>query len=155
MSIQLVTEAIQTELAAVGVTGVSFAFGGEHIPRLESPPRVVWVPRGGPGSAPEKSSYNPRPLRTRNVSVEAHVWGADYAATESLLNSLLAATHRALHGSYEFTSEQWPDMNAELLAYGRVVIVSMVFRIPVTDVPVPTALIQHVETTTPSILPPP
>jgi hypothetical protein len=146
VSLKAIIDDVQAQLDSAGVTGVTFLFGGEHTLAHGSGARVVWVPRGGPSGRVEGPGNRPRPLYTRNVSVEAHIWGYDtastpehYGATETLFNQVAAAVHRSAHGSYTFDNELWPDLNGELLAHGRVIIATFTFRIPITDTPVATA----------------
>jgi hypothetical protein len=148
VSLKQITDAVTAQLAADGVT-VTVEFGGENVYRHDAPPRLVWVPKSGQGAAPAPSGGSPRAIRTRVVTVEAHVWGAStdpnatsgdhFAAAEALLNSIAAAVHRVAVGSYEFVGETWPELNDQLLALGRVVVATFVFRIPVTAPPVATA----------------
>ncbi len=154
MSLKALIDSIEAKLIEAGVTGVTFKLGGEHIHEHTSASRVVWVPRRSTGGAPVKLGTNPRQLGTRRLMVDAHIWGFDtsdpadhYTATEALLEQVAAAAHHAAHGSYSFNGEDWPEMNGELLAYGRVVLVSFTFDVPINDAPVATKVVTSVPIT--------
>lgn len=142
MSLKSITDAIAADLA-LSVTGVAFGFGGENVDQHGDAPRIVWVPRGGPTSAPQGPGQNPRPLWTWEQRVEAHVWGrstsptattADhFAAAEALLNALVASAHHVAHGAYRLGSAEWPVLNSQQMAYGRVVVAEFVFQVPLVD----------------------
>jgi hypothetical protein len=112
--------------------------GGEHLARGGKPPRIVMVPVGGPGGASRigpagSRSSNPRSLRERSVQIDFHCWGADFNAAEELLRGLIAALHSFAVGAYELAGETWPEGNADVAAYGRLVVVHVVVRSPVLD----------------------
>lgn len=143
-------EAVTAVLVARSVTA-TVHLGGEHIFEQESPPRIVWVPIGGASTSQRTgaagSSSNPRTLRVRQLRLDAHCWGADFDSAESLLNEVVSAVH-SVRGptGWQFTGEEWPETNAEVIALGRVVIAQFTLDIPVTDQPKTTVTIASVET---------
>ncbi len=146
MSLKEITDVVQARFKTDG--GIAaFAFGGEHIGEHGEPPRIIWVPRGGAFGPVDHGGRNPKPLKTRNIRVFAHIWGKDYEATEDLLNRLAAAAHTVAGGSIDFGSEDWSQQNEQFLAHGRVVIVDFTFRVPVTAPAQQTATITSVPQT--------
>lgn len=144
MAISGILAAVESKLDAWAVDyGESILLGAEHVFRQDAPPRIVAIPRGGPGRPVVHGGANPRPVWTRSVEVEFHVWAADFDAVEALSGSLLAALHAVASSSVTFGSEEWPELNGEMLALGRVVIVRATFLIPVVR---PAALTAEVET---------
>jgi hypothetical protein len=106
-----------------------------------APPRVVWVPvRSSPGplnqrQAPASSrSTAPRQLGTRNLSVAAHIWGADPDAAEALLVNVHNAMRLSLGGSYAWTSEEWPQQDGDAIEQlGTLVIVVFELHVPIVE----------------------
>lgn len=133
MAISSILSAVEDQLDAWNsVYGDSILIGSEHVYAHDKPPRIVAVLRGGPGRPVVHGGANPKPVWTRSVEVEFHVWGADPDGAESLLNDLIAAIHAVAHGSAQFGGEEWPELNGEFLALGRVVITRATFLVPVT-----------------------
>lgn len=123
---------VKARLAAMGVVA-TVEFGGHHLRENASPPRIVWVPMGGPGSSARQPGEYPRRLRTRNPAVDVHLWAEDFTAAEELLNDFLEAVHHITHGSYAFNNESWSEGNSELSTLGATVTVSVSFSIPVVE----------------------
>lgn len=135
-----------------------FLLGGEHLARNGKPPRIVMLPTGGPGGSGRigpggARSSNPRALRERNVAIDFHCWGADFDGAETLLEELISALHSFAVGSYEFAEELWPEGNADVSAYGRLVVVRLVVRTPVNDRTAATATIESTKLATESTPP--
>lgn len=128
--------------------GDSILIGAEYVHRQDTPPRIIAIPRGGPGRPVVHGGANPRPVWTRSLEVEFHCWGADFDGADSLLNSLISAIHAAAKSSATFGAEEWPELNSELLALGRVVIVRVTFLIPVTRPTSGTATVESVTQST-------
>lgn len=138
MALRDILQAVEARFRADGGKA-TFKVGEEHVLEHDAPPRIVWILRGGAIGPVDKGGVNPRPLKTRNVRVFAHVWAQDFAAADALLNRLLAAAHAVASGSVDFGSEDWPPQNSQLSAHGTVVIVDLSFRVPVTAPAHPTA----------------
>jgi hypothetical protein len=132
-----VLAAVEAQLA-----GVTFHTGAKYLAAQDSPPRIVWVPTRDAFGPATKGGTNPRPLRTRSAGVEAHVWGSDLEATETLVHQVVAALHRAAHGSYEVRQASWEQ--PEWLDRGELCVVALAVAIPVTDDPIPTATVDAV-----------
>lgn len=144
MALSDIIGAVEDKLDAWSIEyGESILVGSEHVFRQDVPPRIVAIPRGGAGRPVVHGGANPRPVWTRSVEVEFHVWAADFDQVEALSGALLAALHAVASSSVSFGSEEWPELNGEMLALGRVVIVRATFLIPVVR---PTASTATVET---------
>jgi hypothetical protein len=98
-------------------------------------PRVVWVPTRDRFGPPRGPGANPRRILTRNAGCEVHLWGADLASTEALLNSVLSAIHKVAHGSYEATEGEWKDQLGSVTNAGLAYVFGVTFAVPVTDAP--------------------
>jgi hypothetical protein len=99
-------------LADVGSGRVpSFGLGQGEVANMDTTPRVIWVPMGGPISVANKNGgdgmRNPGALWHRTVQVNAHIWADDVTEAEVLANHLVAALHWVAVGSYAVTSETW------------------------------------------------
>lgn len=81
-------------------------FGTRELDRQSSPPRIVWVVLSA-GHTPPAKIGRPRSLLTRQVEVVVHVWGASLGQLETLVEDVIAATHKHAHGSVLFGGEQW------------------------------------------------
>lgn len=141
--------AVQTKMTAT-LTGLPvpeavplFAVGEDKLTIEDAPPRIVFVPRHetirGPHSQGGDGIRNPRPLRTRHATVQIHVWGAavapatdDFAATEKLVNHLVAAIHDVAHGVHEELSGNWSTAQASSTRLGLVYVLEMQIEIPLT-----------------------
>lgn len=123
---------VAARLASMGVEA-TVEFGGHRLREHASPPRIVWVPTGGPGSAVRQPGEFPRRLHTRTPAVDVHVWAESYDAAEELVNDFLTAVHHVAHGSYAFNSETWSEGNSELSSLGVEVTLSISFSIPVVE----------------------
>lgn len=95
------------------------------------PPRYVWVPTGDTFVAPERSQRLLRHLYTRVAGVDCHLWGADLADAEERLEALVAACHATANTAFELRGAEWD--RAQVNEAGQLVIVSMRWRIPITD----------------------
>ena len=133
---------------------VETQFGGENLPKHGAPPRIVWVPLGGPIRPSDRSGINPNQLRTRAEQVAVYCWGASpatgdapfdaiasYGATEMLLNNVVASLHRLSGGSDFYRTATWPPTNAALDTLGAAYKLVLEFLIPVTDYSQPMATI--------------
>jgi len=117
----------------------------------DSPPRIIYVPRSGPITGPQGQGgdgvRNPRPLWTRNIGMEVHLWGADFAATETLMNVLTQAIHSVLWGAYLMHSEDWNTAADTANKLGVVCVLQMTWKIPITRAPDTTAVVRTIPLT--------
>lgn len=110
--------------------------GPEFMQAEAVPPRLVWVPADETYGPAERIGDDARSLRTRLATLELHIWGGDYAATELLLNQTLAAVHGTAAGSYELGKGMWMNhKTGPATDLGRVYVVQVTFKIPVTAAP--------------------
>lgn len=105
----------------------------------DSPPRIVYIPRSGRITGAEgqggDSVRNPRPLWTRNIGMEIHLWGVDYQTTEDLMNVFTQSMHVVLWGAYTLHSEDWNTAADTVNKRGIVCVLTMTWKIPITRVP--------------------
>lgn len=152
--------------------GTTWHIGEEWIRREEAPPRVVWIPRSETYRMPEgqggDETGEPRPLRTRVVSVEAHLWaasidsdgaetsaGANLTAIETLLNGTVQAISKHAWGSFEGSTGQWVFADGANIKLGVVYVFAFELRIPVPRVASTTATILTMPTTYKAVVPEP
>lgn len=116
------------------ITGLSWALGRRHLTEQDSPPRVVWVMTGGPGSSAQKHAFpgGRRSLRTRNPVLKAICWGDTDDATNDLASAVLAAAERRWHGRFAYQGEEWIEVPA-WTHLGEVVTISFGIQIAVLD----------------------
>jgi hypothetical protein len=179
VSIKDATDAVNTQLTVVlsglGETVPTFGFGEADLYLEGDAPRLVWVPQGGPadskiipaadngiqfGTPPAYPT--PRPLWTRHVTVQAHVWAVranatpagsdpdrskDYAAAEVLAQHILAACQFVGWGSVRPKSEAWPRSQASTETRGVELVVAIEFDLPWVDETETLAEIDTVEVT--------
>lgn len=139
MGLQDVFTATQTQMAAtmtaLGQVVPSFLVGADKLDNQDSPPRIVWVPGRegirGPHSQGGDGVRNPRPLRTRHATVQAHIWGIDLPATEVLINHLVAALNDVGHGAWDATGGDWGTGQASTTRLGAVYVLDLEIQIPV------------------------
>jgi hypothetical protein len=121
-----------------------FAFG-DTTRANQAPPRIIYVPRSERITGPEGQGgdgvLNPRPLWTRHVGMEIHFWGADFAATEMLLNVFTQSVHDLLWGAYAMQSGTWDVAPDTINKLGIVYILQMMWKIPITRAPDTTAVV--------------
>jgi hypothetical protein len=137
------------QISALLPPGTKSVVGPEHLKAHDAPPRVVWVPSRDRYGPPESTGANPRSLRTRLAGCEVHVWGADYDATEALLNLVQAAIHYVTYGSYQLDQGDagWLALDGPLQNLGRAYVFHVVFKIPVTEAPMKTAPVKSIPQT--------
>ncbi len=82
--------------------------------RHEAPPRIAFVPKGGPitmtnevGRQDLTVGTASRQLNQRNLTCELHCWGTDYDQTEQLVHNAVATMHAAILGSSIPVGETW------------------------------------------------
>ncbi len=139
-----VTTALTTGVAPP-LTAAQCFLGPEFLRQEDAPPRIVWVPTEERIAAGRKTqtgavAYAPRALRTREVRIDIHCWGADYPGAETLWSALEQSVHGSLVGAYELDGASW-DQVASLIRSGRVLTAHYHFLIPLTDVASTTAVV--------------
>lgn len=127
-----------------------FAWGESDLGVEDAPPRITWVPKSGPVKGPSALGGDgvkfPRPLHSRNLAFDVHVWAAavnstdpgtgmgarlDMVACEALMQHLVAALHDTLHqGCYDVTSEAWFIGAGESNKLGITCVLGIVVRTP-------------------------
>lgn len=150
MGLADVITAVQDKLVERGYAEEIFKLGLEHALAHGSPPRIVWAParRGETIGPAVKLGANPRSLRTRNAVFEAHIWGEDLDATETMLNDVVAAVHAVIYGNYQASGVEWFGKDGALVVHGWVAVVSFTVEIPITAPAKTTATIQTTAHTT-------
>jgi hypothetical protein len=131
-------------LGALGVPAPRHLVGEDKIAFEGAPPRIVWVPLAetlrGPKSQGGDGVRSPRPLHTRHARVAVHIWCADptgmppndLAATETVLNHLVAAIHDVCHGAYDTISGDWSVGQASPTRLGMIYVLVIELQIPLT-----------------------
>jgi hypothetical protein len=155
MGLAAIVADIHTQLCAIDA---SFAakqpdplLGGPYLSENDAAPRVVWVAlRAAPGPfAP--TGREPRAFgMARHLAVACHIWGADTASAELLLQEVHNAARRSLGAGARWSSEDWPQQDGDAIAQsGTEVVVVFEFRLPITElgqaVATPTTAQQTVE----------
>jgi hypothetical protein len=149
-----------------------FRFGESDLGLQDSPPCITWVPRHGPVRGPNGLGGDgvkfPRPLHSRELLFEVHVWVAassvdgagagqrgDMPACETMCQHFIAALHDTLtQGSYDVVSEDWLTGAAETNKLGVICVLGVIIRTPfvreaepmrtITDFPeTPVIVAQH------------
>ena len=137
---QPIIDAVLVRLNDGRATPVVSLVGEKHVFENGAPPRLVWVPGRDSFGPAEKGGTAPRQLRTRIARFDVHVWGADFEATEALVNDTIAAIYLMTRGSFELSEGEWVTAG-ELLAFGAVCILGVSFKIPVTEAPSTTKVV--------------
>lgn len=118
-----------------------------------TPPRLVWVPTddtfGPPVKTGASGGVNPKSVRTRLAGVDCHIWAADLAAAEQIINDLVFAAHKALkHGWYEPQAGHWKTAG-ELQNQGIGYVLPFILQIPIVGTAAASVtLLTYVTTTT-------
>lgn len=141
MSLVSIAAAINDQITAdmAPTPPPKFDFGAETVFVQGAPPRIIYVPRSeritGPAGQGLDGTSDPRPLWTREVSVEVHIWGKDFADAEGLLNTLVRALHTIGWGSYRLDSGSWDLGGKSQTTLGIVYVLNMTWLIPITRAP--------------------
>ena len=86
---------------------------------------------------------------SRHLAAACHIWGADTASAETLLNEVHNAGRRSLGAGARWTSEDWPQQEGDAIAeLGTLVVVVFEFRIPITEVGQTTQTVATTQQTT-------
>jgi hypothetical protein len=126
-------------ILAAGQTVPTFGVGLAELLRHGAPPRIVFVPQKGPVRKAPAPGGTPPAIWERREGIDAHIWGDDVAACETLLGHLAAAVQEVMTISGEITSTDWTAAKQIDTAGGELLVVGLVFRIPITREPAPTA----------------
>lgn len=92
------------------LTGVETLVGSEYLMAHGALPRIVWIPtndRFERGQGRRGTGIGPRSVGTRVVGVRAHIWGADFTATERLVDRVVWLLHQAAFGDYIVEDGEW------------------------------------------------
>jgi hypothetical protein len=147
----LALKAILTDIISHLPGGTASLIGPEFVRDLATkPPRVIWIPGKDRWVAPDDPGADPRPLWTRAAGVEVHIWGADYDATEDLINGVATAIHEGsqLWGGYAAVGDAgWPTLDGRFTALGRLYVMNVEFFIPVTAQPFTRGLVTSIPQT--------
>lgn len=138
MALQAVVDDIHTQLAtidgALATAQPTSLLGARYLSEQAAPPRVVWVALKGKPGALDPRGTTPRAFGCRYLDVACHIWGADTASAEVLLNEVHNAARRSLGSGARWISEDWPQQSGDEIAQlGTLVVVVFEFRIPITE----------------------
>lgn len=103
---------IQTQLLVVLAEGSdpvpTFGLGEMELAQLDSTPRIIFVPHGGPiRMSRNTGAIEVGTLWERTCRFSAHIWHDDITAAEILANHLVAAIHFCRVGCYSVVGENW------------------------------------------------
>lgn len=146
---------MSTVLTGLGVPVPAFDVGLDRLLVEAAPPRIVWIPgketHRGPHAQGGDGISNPRPLRTRHVQIQVHIWavdpssppviGGDLAAVETLLGHLVAAINDCAWGAWDVTGGDWTAGQASTTRLGMVYVLDLELQIPLTREVDPTAVV--------------
>lgn len=99
---------VKPRMEALGIQGLSIAFGPDELARTSSAPRIVWCKSTGAILPTDRAGGNPRPLVRRRVRVLAHLWGKDDDQAEQLLEETVREVQALTAGVYRPVEEAWP-----------------------------------------------
>jgi hypothetical protein len=161
--------AVLTALADPAQPVPTYRFGADQLAAPGAMPEIVWVPTTGeidgsivpapdtrqvasptnPTQAATAAILNPRPLRRRRPTVDAHIRcditdpdrRKDYTACEKLLNHLAAAVHQTIYGAYAVLKEDWNQTQNSGAGPGAKVVLSIEIHVPITREPDTTAVV--------------
>jgi hypothetical protein len=154
---------VTTTLTALGQPIPAFDVGADRLMVEGAPPRIVWVPLRerilGPHAQGGDGVTNPRPLRTRHAQVQVRIWGVgsppsavnDLAATEALINHLVAAINAVGWGAWDATGGDWSLAQGSTTRLGIVYVLDLEVQIPITR----EADVLHVVSSMPITIPDP
>lgn len=121
---------VLTRLNAGRATPLALKVGERHIGENDAHTRIVWVPSEDTFSPAVQVGGMPRAVATRVAGVEAHVWAADMAETEDLVNDLVVAWHAATGGHYDLRGGEWKTAG-ELMNDGSAYLLRLTAHLPV------------------------
>lgn len=132
------------------LVGVSNLFGAHELNKHRAPNSIVWVPVQDTFGVPMGYSgnfalNNPRPIWTREATIEVHIWGADPGgpaatwsdhmdATEDLLERTLQAIQQQKFTDFFYTARNgtWQNQNGELVRLGAMYVLLIDALLPVS-----------------------
>lgn len=137
-------------IAAVGEQlddSIDVKVGKKNLNANGAPPRIIWVPTQDRFAPTQRVGGNAKAILTRKAGVEVHCWGADFAATEDLINQALVAIYAAVvklpaalimpQGFRILDDAGW--LANAWTNNGEVYVFHAEFHLPVTTAPAPTA----------------
>lgn len=153
MALADVVADIHTQLATIDPTLAAAQpaalLGAVYLHEQAAAPRVVWVALRGKPGALDPRGLAPRAFGSRYLDVACHIWGADPAGTDTLLNEVHNAARRSLGAGARWISEDWPQQEGDEIAQaGTLAIVVFEFRIPIVEVAQQSVTVLTAEQTT-------
>lgn len=136
----------QMKLDSPDVTPTSPSeFGATRLSVERKCPVIIYVPHAeritGPEGQGGDGDGNPRPLKTRNLSMAVHLWDCDVPHVEDLLDAFVRAVHAIGWGSYLTPHGTW-ETGAEIVTgWGVVYTLMLELKIPITRAPDTTAVV--------------
>lgn len=103
-------------------------------------PRLVWAPDREKIVAAPANYYrpkaDPKTIKLRVVTVEAHIWGADQDVTEVLIADVVRAIHLAAHVAdkqfeFEIGDGEWKDDDGGTTTRGVGYVLLVELRVPI------------------------
>jgi hypothetical protein len=119
---------------------VECQYGGQYMNEESAPPRVVWVPNGGP--IKQTNHAGPGAIRDEWGTVTIWCWGASatgdsvrdeiahYDVARALLNPVITALNTVNTGSTEYRRSIYAPLNPDLISLGAAVGFQVQFRLP-------------------------
>lgn len=149
---------LEAALTAAGEELPRHELGAWKLPSTSAPNQIIWVVLGGQIAAARQTGQGARALdvrqiATRNERVAVHIWGkGGFDETERLLNHFIAACRYA-GTAYPFTSisTDWMVGQDMVTNAGRLCILTIEIRIPVTAEPIGVSHAPHTVTLDPTI----
>lgn len=127
-------EAVNAALGPEVIASTSILFGAENLARQDAPRRIVWVPTIDSFSeAQQRGSVqgDPRALHTVDSGIDVHLWGTGTADALLLRDQFLRALRTSLGPNYRLRGGG--IQNEAIVSAGRLYVLSIVIRIPITD----------------------
>jgi hypothetical protein len=136
-----IKQTLETTLRNLGQPLPSHELGAWHIGEHDAPPRIVWEVVGGPVGPPNQLSAEGnrqiKQIGTRQERCRIHIWDEDFTATEVLMNHFVAAARADMTGfSFSPLSTHWLVAQTEKTVLGRLCILEVEIRIPLTAEPI-------------------
>ncbi len=113
--ISTMTLALEAKLSEVireaGQEPPSFGFGEHSITDQDAPPKITWVPIGGPLKRAKfggvDGDAHKEPVWDRDLGIAARVWADNVDQAEILCQQLAAAIQDVAPGHHSPVSEEW------------------------------------------------
>jgi hypothetical protein len=132
---------------------VPFKDGVEHLSENDSPPRIVWGRISERFVAPDPrwlpAVSVSRCLHLREVTIEAHLWGAIRDDVETMLQRFIWSVRSTVGTAYRLMGADWPQGPEKLVQLGVICVLPITFLVPlvVPDGEELVATIQDTDTT--------